>query len=79
MDTALYYIPSFSRWKCHKVVRKVLGYRKWLSRFRELGSWCQIARIVWGDQRQCQDLNEYADKWCSQAVGKRGVVLTYGW
>ena len=31
MDRVLCYTQSFSLWKCHKVVGKVLGYRKWLS------------------------------------------------
>lgn len=79
MDMALYYTQSFSLWKCHRVVRKVLGYRKWLSWFSAgWGNWCRVASIVRGDQRQCQDWNECADKWC-QALGDRGAVLSHGW
>lgn len=33
MDTVLCDTQSFSLWKCHEVVGKVLGYRKWLSWF----------------------------------------------
>lgn len=33
MDTVLCDTQSFSLWKCHQVVGKVLGYRKWLPWF----------------------------------------------
>lgn len=72
MDTMLCDTQSFPLWKCHGVVGKVPGYRKWLSWFRAGGGRGVGVEL----QELCGEIKDSARAWLN--VGQRNMVRAGG-